>query len=306
MARLIGVSGRLDHPVDHPDDRTGPVWIRLDQRGLRPEQARSVWSRPDRRRAPGYGSGVGGSNPSRRAPPAQVSGLGKRFGKLAARLGHDYTLHGLRHFTATQLAAVASAATVRERMAHGSLQVTSIYTHRVSEADRAAAQYLGQLDWGVADPPRQHHLTGGTQGDHVRALAVQVHPDVHHDRACVLSLAQRRTLRHALTIFGRRLLNVCVRFSEAEVESGVRSTSADTLSDQPLSEWPAGREADRTLAQRTAAVGLTDRGSLSELAPMANRPLRLADDAGFGPRRSEAKPHWYSSRTCFRVVTGLR
>jgi hypothetical protein len=30
-------------------------------------------------------------------------------------------------------------------MGHGSLQVTSIYTHRVSEADRAAAQYLGQL-----------------------------------------------------------------------------------------------------------------------------------------------------------------
>src|SRR5829696_6300400 len=48
---------RLDHPVDHPDDPTGPVWSRLDRRGLQREQARSVWSRPDRRRAPGYGSG---------------------------------------------------------------------------------------------------------------------------------------------------------------------------------------------------------------------------------------------------------
>jgi hypothetical protein len=66
-----------------------------------------------------------------------------------------------------------------------------------------------------------------------------------------------------LGLLGRRLLNVCVKFSEDEVESGVRSTSTDTLSDQPLSEWPAGREAGRTLAQRTAAVGLTDRGSLS-------------------------------------------
>jgi hypothetical protein len=70
----------------------------------------------------------------------------------------------------------------------------------------------------------------------------------------------------------------CDKFSEDEVESGVRSTSADTLSDQPLSEWPAGREADRTLAQRTAAVGLTDRGSLSEFALTADHPLRLADD----------------------------
>jgi hypothetical protein len=41
------------------------------------------------------------------------------------------------------------------------------------------------------------------------------------------------------------------------------------------------------LAQRTAAVGLTDRGSLSEFALMADRPLRLADDDGSdlgGPR----------------------
>jgi hypothetical protein len=47
----------LDHPVDHPDDPTEPFLIRLDRRGTQREQARSVWSRPDRRRAPGYGSG---------------------------------------------------------------------------------------------------------------------------------------------------------------------------------------------------------------------------------------------------------
>src|SRR6266487_924471 len=75
-----------------------------------------------------------------------------------------------------------------------------------------------------------------------------------------------RSLGSGVGLLGRRLLNVCVKFSEDEVESSVRSTSTDTLSDQPLSEWPAGRDADRTLAQRTAAVGLTDRGSLSELA----------------------------------------
>jgi hypothetical protein len=78
-----------------------------------------------------------------------------------------------------------------------------------------------------------------------------------------------------LGILGRRLLDVCVKFSEDEVASGVHSTSADTLSDQPLSEWPAGREADRTSAQRTATVGLTDRGSLIEFALMADCPLRL-------------------------------
>jgi hypothetical protein len=42
--------------------------------------------------------------------------------------------------------------------------------------------------------------------------------------------------------------------------------------------WPAGREADRTSAQRTAAVGLTDRESLSERALIGDCPLQLADD----------------------------
>jgi hypothetical protein len=52
------VPALLDHPFDHPDDPTGPDWIRPDRRGLRREQARSVWSRPDRRRAPAYGPGA--------------------------------------------------------------------------------------------------------------------------------------------------------------------------------------------------------------------------------------------------------
>jgi hypothetical protein len=56
-----------------------------------------------------------------------------------------------------------------------------------------------ELCWSVADPSRHDDLTGGVQGDHLRALAVQVHPDVHHDRACVLSLAEGRTLGHALS-----------------------------------------------------------------------------------------------------------
>jgi hypothetical protein len=41
--------------------------------------------------------------------------------------------------------AVAEAGTVPERMGHGSLAVTSGYMHRVSEADRAAAGYMGAL-----------------------------------------------------------------------------------------------------------------------------------------------------------------
>jgi len=44
---------RFDHPVDHPDDRSGSVGSPLDRRAIQREQARSVWSRPGRRRASG-------------------------------------------------------------------------------------------------------------------------------------------------------------------------------------------------------------------------------------------------------------
>jgi len=77
--------------------------------------------------------------------PWRPDTVSKRFTALVRRLGHDYTLYGLRHFMATQLGAVAEAGTVRERMGHGSLAVTSGYMHRVSEADRAAAEYMGTL-----------------------------------------------------------------------------------------------------------------------------------------------------------------
>jgi integrase len=77
--------------------------------------------------------------------PWRPDTISKRFTALVRRLGHDYILYGLRHFMATQLGAVAEAGTVRERMGHGSLAVTSGYMHRVSEADRAAAEYMGTL-----------------------------------------------------------------------------------------------------------------------------------------------------------------
>jgi hypothetical protein len=41
---------------------------------------------------------------------------------------------------------------------------------RKGDLDRRRLQLTNdaqELDWPVADPPRQHHLTGGIQGDHV-------------------------------------------------------------------------------------------------------------------------------------------
>jgi hypothetical protein len=81
--------------------------------------------------------------------PWRPDTVSKRFTALVRRLGHDYTLYGLRHFMATQLGAVAEAETVRDPDGRGSLAVTSGYMHRVSEADRAAAEYMaGLIDTG--------------------------------------------------------------------------------------------------------------------------------------------------------------
>jgi hypothetical protein len=73
-----------------------------------------------------------------------------RFSAFAARLGHGYTLYGLRHFMATQLGVVASVNTLRQRMGHGSLAVTSGYTHRVEAGDRPAARFMADLLDGPA------------------------------------------------------------------------------------------------------------------------------------------------------------
>jgi integrase len=90
--------------------------------------------------------------PGRR--PLRVDTMTRRFGKLATELGHGYTLYGFRHFVATQLGAVATTATIRERVGHGSLQVTSGYVHRVSEADREAARHMDGLFDGETDLQR--------------------------------------------------------------------------------------------------------------------------------------------------------
>ena len=58
--------------------------------------------------------------------PIRPNTVAKRFTKKTKALGHGYTVYGLRHFMATQLGAVASANTVRSRMGHGSLAITSI------------------------------------------------------------------------------------------------------------------------------------------------------------------------------------
>jgi integrase len=86
--------------------------------------------------------------------PLRVDTMTRRFGELAQELGHGYTLYGFRHFVATQLGAVATAATIRERMGHGSLEVTGGYVHRVSDADREAARHMGELFDGRASRRR--------------------------------------------------------------------------------------------------------------------------------------------------------
>lgn len=87
--------------------------------------------------------------------PMRPDAMSRRFAELRAQLGHTYTLYGLRHFMASQLGAFATAGTVRARMRHGSLTMTSAYMHPITEADRAAARFMGDLldgraTWRVA------------------------------------------------------------------------------------------------------------------------------------------------------------
>lgn len=92
--------------------------------------------------------------------PVRPDAMTRRFKEIAESLGHPLTLHGLRHFVATELGAVAEAGTVKSRLGHGSLAVSSIYTHRVSKADRDAAKHMGKVLDGRPARSRQRPKTG--------------------------------------------------------------------------------------------------------------------------------------------------
>ncbi|GAB3837772.1 hypothetical protein GCM10028799_77360 [Kribbella italica] len=71
--------------------------------------------------------------------------VSQRYGKLAARLGINTTLHKLRHYSATELiAAGVDIRTVAGRLGHGGGGTTTlrVYTAFVSESDQRAAQAL--------------------------------------------------------------------------------------------------------------------------------------------------------------------
>jgi integrase len=75
--------------------------------------------------------------------PLRVDTMTRRFGELAKQLGHGYTLYGFRHFVATQLGAVATTATIRERIGHGSLQVAATCTGSARRIARPRATWTG-------------------------------------------------------------------------------------------------------------------------------------------------------------------
>jgi integrase len=74
--------------------------------------------------------------------------LSHRFARLCERQGiKGVRLHDLRHFAGSQLvAAGVDIRTVSARLGHSRPSITlDIYTHRVQDNDRAAAEVLGRL-----------------------------------------------------------------------------------------------------------------------------------------------------------------
>jgi hypothetical protein len=67
-----------------------PVWSRVDGRRIQREQARSVWSRPVRRRAPGYGSGGWGFE-SLAARHGNCSSAALSGGRCCCQMGRSAT-----------------------------------------------------------------------------------------------------------------------------------------------------------------------------------------------------------------------
>ncbi len=77
--------------------------------------------------------------------PFRPDSITQRYGRLAARLGIDTTIHALRHYSATELiAAGVDVRTVAGRLGHGGGGTTTlrVYTAWLSESDQRAAATL--------------------------------------------------------------------------------------------------------------------------------------------------------------------
>ena len=89
---------------------------------------------------------VFGPDPGGRTPPLPDS-ITQRFRRLAARAGVPTSLHGFRHYSATQLlAAGVDLRTVAGRLGHagGGATTLRVYASFVAAADRRAAEVLAQ------------------------------------------------------------------------------------------------------------------------------------------------------------------
>jgi len=92
----------------------------------------------------------------------QPDSVTQRYGRMAAKLGIETTLHKLRHYSATELiSAGVDVRTVAGRLGHGGGGATTlrVYTAWVSESDQRAAATLAtrlpQSPWpGARDGER--------------------------------------------------------------------------------------------------------------------------------------------------------
>jgi hypothetical protein len=188
---------RLDHPVDHPGDPTEPFSIRLGRRGIRPEQGRSVWSRPDRPRAPGYGCGgqaKAGAGRCRTLRSRSWSDIGGDSGRCCCRLSSVALPQGLHD--AAAVAGVRSAGRLRLPVSTSRVHCRRVWTVDVrrlrgpgpepqqvsAEPDTAAVPRYGwaygRLLSGTAAVHRGHHRSpfsrGGTPG--LPVADIHAHP----------------------------------------------------------------------------------------------------------------------------------
>lgn len=85
------------------------------------------------------------------AQPLKPDSLGQAFRRVAERVGVNIRFHDLRHFSATQLiGAGTDVRTVAGRLGHADPSTTlRVYSHAIADRDKAAAQVLGELLFGI-------------------------------------------------------------------------------------------------------------------------------------------------------------
>jgi integrase len=161
--------------------------------------------------------------------PFRPDSITQRYGRLAARLGIDTTIHALRHYTATELInAGVDVRTVAGRLGHGGGGTTTlrVYAAWLSESDQRAATTLSARMPARPTIPTQRQRQPSPYEEIAAALRAEISRGVLRPGDCMPTVVELAKRFQVGTSTAHRAIAELRAAGEVEVSRGRRATVA--------------------------------------------------------------------------------